>query len=72
MNKAMNKLKKLCDIEGMTEVEMIRSAVVDGTCPSICMNDGCNFTADYEPDSIEGWCDECDTNTVMSGLELAI
>ena len=72
MSKRANKLQELCELEGMTGVEMVRSAVVDGTCPSICMNDGCDFTADYEPDSRDGWCDECETNTVMSGLELSI
>lgn len=39
--------------------------------PAICTNPGCGFTAEYEPDSREGWCENCETNTVKSCLVLA-
>jgi hypothetical protein len=35
------------------------------------MNDGCDYTADMEPDQDRGWCEACDTNTVASALVLA-
>ena len=70
--KRANKLQELCELEGMTQEDIMETGLMDGRCPGICMNDACDFTADYEPDSRDGWCDQCETNTVMSGLELAI
>ncbi len=34
--------------------------------PGICTNDGCTFTAEYEPDCSSGYCEECKTQTVKS------
>jgi len=39
--------------------------------PAICMNDGCDYTAEMEPDQDRGWCEACGTNTVASALILA-
>ena len=44
--------------------------ITDSIVPGICMNDGCEATYDYEPDQTEGWCDECETNSVKSGFIL--
>jgi hypothetical protein len=68
----MSKLETLSEIEGMSVEEMMESGLTDGRCPSICMNEGCDATYDYEPDSTTGWCDECETNTVKSAIELVI
>ena len=68
----MSKLKTLSEIEGMSVEEMMETGLTDGRCPSICMNEGCDATYDYEPDSTTGWCDECETNTVKSAIELVI
>jgi hypothetical protein len=35
------------------------------------MNPDCSYTEDLEPDQEEGWCPECKTNTMKSGLVLA-
>ena len=43
----------------------------DSVVPGICMNPGCEFTAEYEPDQREGWCGACATATVASALVLA-
>ena len=68
----MSKLTELAEIEGFPTVDdMLEGAVLDSICPAICMNKGCNFTADYEPDQREGWCEECGTNSVKSALVLA-
>ena len=56
----------------MSVEEMMETGLTDGRCPSICMNEGCDATYDYEPDSTTGWCDECETNTVKSAIELVI
>jgi len=68
----MSKLETLSEIEGMSVEEMMETGLTDGRCPSICMNEGCDATYDYEPDSTTGWCDECETNTVKSAIELVI
>mgnify|MGYP003657122952 CR=1 FL=1 len=67
-----SKLEDLCFIEGEPVEDMMERSLMDGTCPAICMNEGCDFVAEYEPDSREGWCDACETNTVVSAVELAI
>ena len=68
----MSKLKTLSEIEGLSVEEMMGIGLTDGVCPSICMNEGCDATYDYEPDSTNGWCDACETNTVKSAIELVI
>lgn len=66
------KLSKLLDIEGYDTIEALAQAVLfDSVAPAICMNDGCNFTAEMEPDQDRGWCEECRTNTMKSALVLA-
>jgi hypothetical protein len=50
------KLMKLCDIEGFENVEAILfSSITDTVCPAICMTEGCDHTAELEPDSREGY-----------------
>lgn len=44
---------------------------LDDVIPGICTNEGCSFTAGYEPDQDEGWCDECQTPTVASAFILS-
>jgi hypothetical protein len=51
--------------------EMLQAAMADTVCPSICMNEGCEYTAQYEGDQREGWCEECGENSVASALVLA-
>jgi hypothetical protein len=66
------KLMKLCDIEGFENVEAILfSSITDSICPSICMTEGCDHTAELEPDSREGYCEACGGNTMVSALVLA-
>ena len=49
---------------------MYESAITDGTCPGIC--EKCEeYTTEYEPDQDAGFCEECETNTVVSCLILA-
>ena len=50
-------------------MDMIERAVFDGTCPAVCLN--CDYTTDMEPDQTEGYCEKCQTSTVVSCMVLA-
>ena len=66
------KLAKLVEIEGYETVEALLQAVIgDSVSPAICMNDGCDYTCEMEPDQTRGWCDECQTNTMKAAPVLA-
>jgi len=68
----MTKLEELAVIEGFDDsMEMLESAMADSVCPGICINEGCDYTCEVEPDSDSGWCEECEANTVSSCLMLA-
>ncbi len=66
-----DKLNTLIELEGFEDdLALAAAGVLDENHPGICMNEGCNATYDYEPDQDRGWCEECQTNTVKSGLVL--
>jgi hypothetical protein len=66
------KLMTLCDIEGFNNVEdVLFSTITNSVCPAICMTEGCDHTAELEPDSREGYCEACGGNTMVSALVLA-
>lgn len=70
MNRS-KKLEQLCEIEGMDEMELLGEATGDSVCPGICSNPDCDYTCTVEPDAANGYCEVCDTNTVVSALQLA-
>ncbi len=66
------KLIRLCEIQGHKDPHDLLQAVgCDSVCPAICMTEGCDYTADMEPDQSEGYCEACGGNTVASALVLA-
>jgi hypothetical protein len=66
------KLQTLAESEGFScGIEMITARGVDSVFPGICMNRGCDYTAEVEGDQEEGECESCGTGTVKSGLVLA-
>lgn len=68
----LKKLRTLAEIEGYESVEdMLEATALDAVSPAICVADGCDYTAEMEPDQREGWCEMCDTNTVQAALVLA-
>lgn len=70
--KAQSKLETLADIEGYADImDLLEAVSTDSVCPGICMNKDCDYTAEVEPDSTSGWCEECSTQTVKSALILA-
>ena len=67
----VSKLQRLAEIEGLSVNEMLEQATFDGICPGICINPGCEYTTEVEPDQDKGWCEECQQNTVKSALTMA-
>ena len=67
------KLMKLCDLEGFENLDdlLLLAALKDSVCPAICMTEGCDHTAEMEPDQDQGFCEACGGNTVASALVLA-
>jgi hypothetical protein len=66
------KLAKLIDVEGFDTIEALMGAVFsDSVSPAICMNEGCDFTCEMEPDQDAGYCEECHTNTMKAAPVLA-
>jgi len=46
--------------------DMVEDYMFDGTMPAICQNTHCNYSTDMEPDQDQGWCENCETNTLHS------
>jgi hypothetical protein len=65
------KLEALATIEGMTVDELLEQGTLDSVAKGICVNPGCDYTTDVEPDQDKGWCETCGTPTVKSALRLA-
>jgi hypothetical protein len=66
------KLMKLCEIEGyQNPYDLLQAFITDSVCPAICMTEGCEYTAEMEPDQREGYCEACGGNTLVSALVLA-
>lgn len=67
--------EKLKTLIGLYDYESFddfaRHYITDSIVPGICMNPRCEATYDYEPDQTEGWCEECETNSVKSAFILA-
>ena len=58
----MTKLEKLLEIEGYATLEELLEAVLsDAVSPAICMNEGCHFTCEMEPDQDAGFCEAIPT-----------
>lgn len=66
------KLMKLCDLKGFDSLDdLLLMALLNSVCPAICMTEGCDHTAEMEPDQDQGFCEACGGNTVVSVLVLA-
>jgi hypothetical protein len=68
------KLRILCETEGYEdENDLFAAAITDSVCPAICCNPDnpeCDYTEEKEPDSRDGWCEECQRGTMVSALVL--
>ncbi len=66
------KLNQLTKSEGYENVDdLLQVAAADSVSPATCMNEGCDYTCEMEPDQDRGWCEVCGTNTMASALVLA-
>jgi len=66
-----SKLDKLAEVEGKTVDDLLQDAVIREDCKGICMNEGCDYTTEVEPDQQAGYCEVCGTKTVKSACVLA-
>ena len=66
----MGKLETLMEYEGIDSIEELMEMSQDSVNIGICMNVDCRYTTNVEPDCTEGWCEECDTNSVQSATML--
>jgi len=65
------KLETLAQEHGVSVGELVEEYVLEDVVPGICMNEGCVYTAQYEPDQDGGWCEHCEMRSVASALILA-
>ena len=66
------KLLTLYELEGFESLnDLLQVAATNSVCHAICMTEGCDYTAETEPDQDEGFCEACGGNTVTSALVLA-
>lgn len=69
---SQSKLQQLAEIEGYDDpFDMLGEYTCDSVCPGICMEDGCDYTNEVEPDCCTGWCENCEKGTVQSAMILA-
>lgn len=68
----MSKIDTLLEIEGYESLEeALDILITDSVCPGICKNPGCDYTTSVESDCDAGWCEICDTQSVVSLMVLA-
>lgn len=70
-NEEARKLDQLASTWGMSVSELTLTYALDEVVPGICMNPGCTYSAEVEPDQQKGWCEECETTSVTSALVLS-
>jgi len=66
------KLDQLMEIEGFESFDEICEDSMNSVNCGICMNEGCDYTTTVESDCDDGYCEECETNTVCSATELIL
>jgi hypothetical protein len=71
VNAEASKLDRLASIWGVNVAAFVEEYALDAAVPGICMNPDCDYAAEVEPDQTEGWCAECGTPSVQSGIVLA-
>lgn len=64
VNAEASKLDQLASTWGLSVAELIETYALDDVAPGICMNSGCTYSTEGEPDLASGWCEECGTRSV--------
>ena len=63
-------LNEIMETEGYGSLEeLLEKCLLDTVCPCICTF--CGTMENLEPDQVQGWCESCDTPTMVSALILA-
>ena len=63
----MSKIQELAHCYGHDcPLDLMGEYILDSLAPAICMNPGCDYTTEMEPDQRAGWCECCETNSVKS------
>ena len=67
----MSKLSTLTEDWGYESTfSLVEDYMDEGLMPAICMNKGCNYSTEMEPDQDRGWCENCNTNSLSSAAIL--
>lgn len=61
-----DKAKDLSEKMGLSSLELLEKAILNDQCFGICINEGCNYTTEVETDQDKGYCESCQTNSVVS------
>lgn len=71
--RAQELLTELAAVEGCENpFDLLDRIISDSIVPAICSNGDCGYTTDLEPDSREGYCDECESHSMISAIELML
>jgi len=66
------KLERLMIDWGYSDLmKFLEDIAFDSISPGICLNPGCDYSTEVEPDSDRGYCEICNTQSVKSALRLA-
>ena len=66
------KLERLMHDWGYEDLMIfLEDIAFDSIAPGICLNPGCDYSTDVEPDQDRGYCEICETQSVKSALRLA-
>ncbi len=66
-----DKLSTLARYEALSLHALLEARATDSVSPGICRRPGCSYSTEVEPDQGAGWCEVCETPTVVSALRLA-
>ena len=67
----MSKLSTLTEDWGYESTfSLVEDYMDEGLMPAICMNKGCDYSTEMEPDQDQGWCECCSTNSLSSASVL--
>lgn len=61
-------LYDLEEITGKSLMDMVQDSLFESSVDAICVE--CGDTSEMEPDQTGGYCENCKTNTIVSGLVL--
>ena len=66
-----SKLRTLTEDWGYeSTLDLMTDYIHEGLMPAICMNKGCDYSTEMEPDQDRGWCENCSTNSLSSAAIL--